>query len=404
VTREVTEGLRTLRLTLPDERISAAHARLERQGAAWTLTDLASTNGSFLRGAQTTSATLEDGDVVELGRSVLRFRSELSAAASSAGDADASALCGMAAAFGTLLPSATRDLETLARIARSDVPVLLTGETGTGKEVLARAIHQESRRPGELVAVNCAALPATLFESLLFGHKKGAFSGAVRDELGFVRAAQGGTLFLDEVGDLPPHSQAALLRVLQEREVVPVGATRPVPVDARVVAATHRPLEQMVAAGAFRQDLWARLSAYVHAVPPLRDRLEDLGVLVAAILRKVAGDAAGSYTFGPDAARALVQYDWPLNVRELEQALRVGALLAVEGRIERLEITPKPVSRAARSEELSTEDEALRRDLVAKLQEHRGNVTRVSHDMQKARMQIHRWLQRFGLDPAKFRK
>src|SRR5262249_24796529 len=155
-------------------------------------------------------------------------------------------------------------LAALARIASMPIPVLLLGESGTGKEVLARAVHTLSGRSGAFVAVNCGGLSASLIESQLFGHVKGSFTGAGRDEPGLVRAADRGTLFLDEIGDLPLAAQAALLRVLQEREVVPVGGARPVAVDLRVVAATHRPLEKMAAKGDFRADLLARLSGYRH--------------------------------------------------------------------------------------------------------------------------------------------
>src|SRR5262249_27731601 len=167
---------------------------------------------------------------------------------------------------------------------RTPLSVLLFGETGTGKEVLAGAIHRTSARTGAFVAANCGALPAALVESQLFGHVRGAFTGAVRDGPGFVRAADRGTLFLDEIGDLAPPAQAALLRVLEEYEVVPVGTTRAVHVDVRVIAATHRPLDQMAERGEFRQDLYARLAGFVQRIPPLRERREDLGLLVGGVL------------------------------------------------------------------------------------------------------------------------
>ena len=180
--------------------------------------------------------------------------------------------------------------------------------------------------------MNCGALPAALVESLLFGHVKGAFSGAARDEIGFVRSAEGGTLFLDEIGDLPPASQAALLRVLQEHEVIPVGATRATKVDVRVIAATHRPLETLSGGGggAFRSDLLARLRGYTHRLPPLCERAADLGVILADILVQVAGDRATRLTLTPEAARALLRYSWPLNIRELRQAMASAVALAVE--------------------------------------------------------------------------
>ncbi len=181
----------------------------------------------------------------------------------------------------TLLPELSESHGALARVAKkSTVPILFLGATGSGKEVLAREVHALSERKGAFVAVNCGALPLTLVESLLFGHVKGSFSGAARDEPGFVRSAEGGTLFLDEIGDLPATSQAALLRVLQEHEVIPVGATRAQRVDVRIVAATHRPLEALSETGGFRSDLLARLKGYTHRVPTLASRMPDFGVLL----------------------------------------------------------------------------------------------------------------------------
>src|SRR5262249_4252107 len=159
--------------------------------------------------------------------------------------------------------------------------ILLLGETGTGKEVLARSLHALSQRPGPFIAVNCGAIPENLVEGQLFGHVRGAFSGALKDEPGLVRAAQGGTLLLDEIGDLPASSQAALLRVLQESEVRPVGSTQTVKVDVRIIAATHRPLESLIKGNAFRHDLYARLAGFRFELAPLRKRKVDLGLLIA---------------------------------------------------------------------------------------------------------------------------
>jgi transcriptional regulator of acetoin/glycerol metabolism len=342
--RVMDKGRPTLQILVPDERISLHHAFIDRNAQTWRLVDCESTNGSKVNRRRTQCVVLSDGDILELGRTLFRYRAAMPTPVDAAGDLDAEALQGLAKSFGTLLPWLARDLDTLARVARSDVAVLLLGETGTGKEVLARAIHEHSGRTGPFVAINCGALPATLLESLLFGHKKGAFSGAVQDELGFVRAAQGGTLFLDEVGDLPEPSQAALLRVLQEREVTPVGATRPIEVDARVVAATHRALEGLVHSGEFREDLLARLSAFTYRVPPLRDRIDDIGVLVAALLGPMVAEreATKSWSFSAQAAYALIEHSWPHNARELEQRLKVGALLASGGRIELAKVTPGP--------------------------------------------------------------
>ena len=223
------------------------------------------------------------------------------------------------------------------------MPVVLLGDTGTGKEVVARAVHSLSNRAGEFVAVNCGALPPNLLESQLFGHVKGSFTGAVRDEPGFIRSAQGGTLLLDEIGDLPQAAQAALLRVLQEKEVVPVGGARAHRVDVRVLAATHRDLEDLVERGDFRRDLWARLNGLVYRMPKLCDRREDLGIVLAGILTRTG--VRSDLRVAPEAGAAMIRYEWPLNIRELEQCVSRAAALAESEAIE-LEHLPASVAHA----------------------------------------------------------
>jgi transcriptional regulator with PAS, ATPase and Fis domain len=255
------------------------------------------------------------------------------------------------------------------------------------------------------VPVNCGALPENLVESELFGYKKGAFSGAQNDHPGLVKAADGGTLFLDEIGDLPASSQAALLRVLQEREVMPVGGTRAVAVDLRVVAATHRDLDEMVAEGQFRHDLFARLAGFRVTVPTLNERRSDLGLLIGAIhARLFPEDHPG---FDIDAARLLLRYPWPLNVRELEQALATAQVLAGAELI-RAEHLPDSVRTgrppgAPRPVVLNENDQKVRDQVVAALREHQGNVSAVARALDKDRKQIQRWIKRFGLDPGSYR-
>jgi DNA-binding NtrC family response regulator len=407
VERVVEDGVATLRLPLDDAKVSASHSRIERvAGGRWRLHDRGSTNGCHVNGHKVNVAELRDGDVIEIGHTFLRLRTAVPTPADMPGDVDAASLTGLPRWFGTLLPALARELETLGRIARSDISVLLLGETGTGKELLARAIHAESGRPGAFVAVNCGALPAALAESLLFGHKRGAFSGAVRDEPGFVRAAEGGTLLLDEVADLGPVAQTALLRVLQEREVTPIGATAATPVDTRVVAATHRPLDELAAAGPFRQDLLARLTGFTFSLPSLRDRIDDLGLLVAALLRRLAPERAASLSLSSDAVHALLAHPWPLNVRELEQRLKAAAVITPDGRIEVSHLwkdgTPGPAPRTSPAK-LSPAHEALSNELLAKLREYGGNVTKVGEAMGKSRTQVQRWLRRLGIDASRFR-
>jgi DNA-binding NtrC family response regulator len=401
-------GLRTLNVRIPGRSASAAHARLVRVGSSWAVEDVGSTNGTFVNGEPVQSALLGEDDVFEAGRVLMRVNPALAMPAGAPLDADLGGEAGSSHA--TLCPSFAADLERAAQLAAPGIPIVLIGESGTGKEVLARWLHDRSARSA-FVAVNCGAIPSTLVESQLFGHVKGAFSGAVRDEQGFVRAAHGGTLFLDEVADLPRPSQAALLRVLQEGEVTPVGATQPIKVDLRVIAATHQPLEELVERGDFRRDLFARIAGFVIALPTLRARRDDLGVLVATLLRKIAGERASTFAFAPAVGRALASYSWPLNVRELEQCIATFVALAEDGQV-RVAHLPRSIAgtRNAKSgpppsaETPAGVDETLRADLLGHLSRHRGNLAAVARGMGKAPMQVHRWCRRFGIDPRVFRR
>ncbi|MCC6651822.1 MAG: sigma-54-dependent Fis family transcriptional regulator, partial [Candidatus Eisenbacteria bacterium] len=221
-----------------------------------------------------------------------------------------------------------RDLIT--RVAPSGATVLVSGETGTGKELVARAVHAMSARSrGPFVAINCGAIPESLIESELFGHEKGAFTGANAARAGVFEAAHGGTLLLDEIGDMPLAAQARLLRVLAEGQVVRLGSTTPRPVDVRVIAATHRDLSAAVSEGRFREDLYYRLAVALVSVPPLRERREDVPVLAQAFLARFAtGSGRPNLRFGPEAIAALRAHDWPGNVRELENLSERAGLLA----------------------------------------------------------------------------
>lgn len=399
---------RWLELRLPGSTVSSCHARIERDEAGWTVIDEGSKNGTFINGERFSRAALRDGDLIEIGGTFLMYRAALSPPAGEhlAPDLDSATLAAPPPpGLATLLPRLADQFAALDRITRLPIPVLLLGESGTGKEILARAVHTLSGRPGAFVAVNCGGIAGSLLESQLFGHMKGAFTGAARDELGFVRAADRGTLFLDEIGDLPPAAQAALLRVLQEREVVPVGASRPIKVDLRVVAATHRPLDRMVLEGTYRADLLARLSGYRHLLAPLRTRREDLGIILGDLLRCTELPGAGDLTLATTAGRRLFAYEWPLNIRELQQCLLVSAALASHSVIEaeHFPIVSGSGSRPGLIDRELDDPGVLRETLIALLQEHRGNISYIARDLGKARMQIHRWMRRFNLDPNTFR-
>jgi two-component system response regulator HydG len=217
------------------------------------------------------------------------------------------------------------------QVAPTESTVLIQGESGTGKEIIARYIHELSaRNEAQFLSLNCGALPESLLESELFGHVKGSFTGAVRDKQGLFAAARGGTFFLDEIGEMSPATQVKLLRVLQERECIPVGGTEAIPVDVRVVAATNRDLEDDIKQGRFRTDLYYRLNVIAIHLPPLRDRRDDIPIFVDAFLRRIAREKEHGdelKRLAPEAVDAIMAYDWPGNVRELENALERAVVL-----------------------------------------------------------------------------
>jgi two-component system NtrC family response regulator len=276
-------------------------------------------------------------------------------------------------------------LDLAARVAGSDATVLITGESGTGKEVLAKGIHYTgSRHDGPFIAVNCAAIPETLIESELFGHIKGSFTGAVRDKEGKFELADGGTLFLDEIAELRIDLQAKILRALQERTVDPVGGNKPVPVDARIIAATNRDLERAVKEGAFREDLFYRLSVVTLHMPPLRERREDILLLAEHFLKKFSRGASVPVDAG--ALAALTAYGWPGNVRELENMMERAFVLKRGDGITLADL-PDKISKGGGSpsdiilnlpeEGISLEE--LERTLISRaLEKHKGNQTRAA--------------------------
>jgi DNA-binding NtrC family response regulator len=295
----------------------------------------------------------------------------------------------------------------IAQAADAQAPVLIVGESGTGKELVARAIHRHGRRAARsFVPVNCGALTETLLESELFGHTRGAFTGAVADTRGLFEQAQGGTIFLDEISETSAALQVKLLRVLQEGEVRPVGAMRQIKVDVRVVAATNVELQEAVSAGRFRQDLYYRLSVLVIRVPPLRVRRDDLPLLVERFLQGACGRAGRRVALAEDALDRLVEYDWPGNVRELENTIERLVLTTrgheitaddvqfgapVEARPGRVELQTKMF------DGLPTLDDLERRYLMHVLESVGGNRTRAAEALGIDRRTLYRMAERFGL-------
>jgi transcriptional regulator with GAF, ATPase, and Fis domain len=375
-------------LVLDDPRLSRVHARFARAGLVVEVQDLGSRNGTFVNGERVERRALGLGDVVRVGDTFLEVT--VAGASPPAGEE----LVGRSPAL----------LEAVAladRVAASDLPVLLLGETGTGKDVLARRLHARGGRAGALVAVNCAALPRELAESALFGHKKGAFTGATADAEGFFGQAEDGTLFLDEVGELPLEQQAKLLRVLESREYVPVGGARTLTSSARVIAATNVDLQ----AGGFRPDLYARLAGAVIRLPPLRARRGDVLPLAERFLSEAS--PGKRFLFSANAVEALLLHPWPRNVRELRMAMRRLALehpdggeLTRQAVVAVLDPLPPSPSAARRARGGSAPS---REELVERLTALRGNVNRVAEHYGKDPKQIYRWLKQHDLDPDRFR-
>jgi len=295
-------------------------------------------------------------------------------------------------------------LDMAGRVAASDATVLITGERGTGKELLAKGIHfNSSRAEGPFVAVNCAAIPETLIESELFGHVKGAFTGAGRDKEGKFELADGGTILLDEIGDLRIDLQAKILRVLQERTIDRLGGTKPVPVDLRVVASTNKDIERAIKEGKFREDLYDRLNVVALRIPPLRDRREDILLLANYFLKKFNKDAAVSVV--EEAQQALLSYGWPGNVRELESVIERASVLRSGNNITLADFPEKMKNSksAVQNIILNLPDEGialedLEKNLIIKaLEKHKGNQTRAAEYLGITRPTLIYRMEKYGL-------
>jgi transcriptional regulator with GAF, ATPase, and Fis domain len=451
-------------LCIPEAAVSRMHARVHFRDGSWMVTDLGGRNGTIVDGEFVQEMPLEHLHEIRIGDAIFKF---VQAGAESyaryridgmvlgepeEATVDTSSVR-MPTSDGPWRSSNTlvggyqidRIARALKRVAKSGIAVILLGESGTGKEVFARELHAWSGRRGPFQAINCAAIPAPLLESELFGYKRGAFSGADRDKIGLFRAADGGTLFLDEIGDMPMEAQAKLLRVLQSKEVFPVGATQPERIDVRVVCATHRDLNRLQREGRFRGDLYARLNEYSVVLPPLRERKEDIYALCRALLlRHGRPDLTLAFPF----MTGLLHYDFPFNVRELEGLIKRGIALAEGPELVAAQLpdevkeamrtygqkkqaapwpTPPhafsptipasgfappgaaPTSRSplelagASSVRLPRGGMPTEQELRTMLVHHRGNVAAVGREFGRERMQVHRWMRRYGIDADEYR-
>jgi transcriptional regulator with GAF, ATPase, and Fis domain len=414
-------------VAIPEQAVSRQHSRISLRDGKWIISDLGSRNGTMVGGRFIHEVELEPNDEIRIGDAIFKFVREGAERfvgyrmdGQVAGERKAGLLAELIG--GAQMDQIAADIE---RIAPTELSSVVLGETGTGKEVVARGLHRLSGRKGSLQAINCAAIPPNLLESELFGYRRGAFSGADRDKPGLIKLADGGTLFLDEIGDMPLDAQAKLLRVLQSREVFPLGATTAERVDIRVVCATHRDLYQYVREGKFRGDLFARLNEHVVRLPPLRERKEDVYQLALAFgARYGRPDIRFTFSF----VVALLHYDWPFNVRELESCIKRGVALT-EGapldtqhlpdaiaehmkgygdRTRQPEPTLPPATElpptAERVDEIVSRRAApTEEELRELLTRHKGNIAAVGRELGKERMQVHRWLKKYGIDLEAYR-
>ena len=407
-------------LQLFDAAVSRRHCELRRGDDGWEICDAGSIHGTFVNGVPVGRQVLAHGDYLQVSHTVLLFLSSPDASDDAASDERGSRLAAAStvewrpdepgaerritgvrefgAAHGLVgeSPAMGDLLDFLARVGPVDSTVLLRGESGTGKELVARALHRVSpRSEGPFVAINCASLSDTLLESELFGHERGAFTGAVERKTGKLETAHDGTLFLDEVGEMPAAVQARLLRVLQERRFERVGGTQPIEVDVRLVAATNRDLETAIRQGGFRDDLYYRLNVIAYTLPPLRDRRQDVPLLARHFAAR-HGERLHRVGVGlePATLSALVAYDWPGNVRQLSNAIE-RALVLGDGEMIRPEDLPDEVldqdsSGILRSDYQTALRDTKKRLLSTALAESDGNAAEAARQL--------------GLHPNSFRR
>ena len=423
----------TCAIVFPEQAVSRQHAELEYHNNAWYLRDLGSANGTIVDGISVDEIELADLHEIRVGDNILKF------VAKDAQNYVGYGIDGLMVGNAKRLSSGLIELvgglsidrigEQIELVAPTPLSVLILGESGTGKEVVARELHRLSGRSGPLHAINCAAIPPNLIESELFGYKRGAFTGAMRDKPGIIASADNGTVLLDEIGDMPMDAQPKLLRVIQTGEVLPIGATQARNVNVRFICATNLDLSTRVNENRFRGDLYARINLFRLTLPPLRERKEDIYQLSRALLdRNNHTDIHLSF----QAMLALLHYDWPYNVRELEGVLLTAALLAkgsvieprhldekVQAVMERYgakrppsassatrigvqpDSEPAPVPRNRQRHRAST---PTKEDLCQLLSNHQGNVAAVAGELGKERNQIYRWMRHHNIVVDDFRK
>ncbi|MFT5429455.1 MAG: DNA-binding NtrC family response regulator [Myxococcota bacterium] len=377
-------------LVLDDKDISRNHATFSAGPGGVRVVDIGSTNGTHIAGRRVLDTTLESGGVVRMGSTVVLAYRGLP-------DAPVSHEFGL---VGSSL-AMSRLRETIRLASKSSLPVLVIGETGAGKEVISSAFHSQSQRRGELVTLNCGALPSTLMENALFGHKRGAYTDARTDEPGAFARADGGTLFLDEIGEMALEAQPKLLRVLESGDVTPLGSSQSIQVDVRIVAATNRPLLEAVEEGVFREDLYARLAGIVLQPPPLRARREDIMTLFQHFLPADSHSTAVSADF----VEAMLRYDWPRNVRELKRVAERLPVLNPGVTCWQFDMLDDTIKRAVTEQPITDDQPAVdiawpptRDGLVELLRRSGGNVSRAAEAVGRNRKQLYRWMEKLGVD------
>jgi DNA-binding NtrC family response regulator len=395
-------------LVLPEETVSRVHCEILRDQKGHLLRDLHSTNGTFLDGAEIREAYIRAGSVITVGTVQLKFQPFEERIEILPSDKEA---------LGSLVGKSLKMREIFGlveRIAPTEATVLIEGETGTGKDLVARTIHSLSKRAEKpFVIVDCGAVAGTLIESELFGHEKGAFTGATTTRQGAFELAHGGTIFLDELGELSLDLQPKLLRVLEQREIRRVGGNRTIKVDIRVVAATKQDLQKEVAKGKFREDLYFRLSVVPIHMPSLRERKEDIPLILRTILQHMTKDGAEPRAIDDAALDSLLTHDWPGNVRELRNVLERGVYLspgagAVDAPVKLVSMPGSSDSdgqtlpsfdanRSYRDNKEQWENEFEKRYLAWLMQRAQGNISRAAREADMDRKYLHKLLKKHAI-------